>query len=237
MQSNNNVIIAENIGKTYVSKKIQYTALKDVSVTVQKGEFLAILGASGSGKTTLMNILGTLDRQTKGRLRIDGVDTETLNDNELCLIRNKKIGFIFQSYNLVNYLSALDNVLLPLMISNIDTPEKIEEAKQLLSELGLSEKYQKKPLELSGGEQQRVAIARALINSPSIILADEPTGNLDSKTADTVLDILMRMAKKNDITIVMVTHDPEIAKSADREIHMKDGVVYKELRSYNKKAK
>ncbi len=237
MQSNNDVIIAENIGKTYISKKIQYTALKDVSLTVQKGEFLAILGASGSGKTTLMNILGTLDRQTKGKLRIDGVDTETLNDNELCLIRNKKIGFIFQSYNLVNYLSALDNVLLPLMISNIDTPEKIEEAKQLLSELGLSGKFQKKPLELSGGEQQRVAIARALINSPSIILADEPTGNLDSKTADTVLDILMRMAKKSDITIVMVTHDPEIAKSADREIHMKDGVVYKELRSYNKKVK
>ncbi len=235
MQSNNNVIIAENIGKTYLSKKIQYTALKDVSVTVQKGEFLAILGASGSGKTTLMNILGTLDRQTKGKLRIDGVDTETLNDNELCLIRNKKIGFIFQSYNLVNYLSALDNVLLPLMISNMDTQEKIEEAKQLLSELGLSGKYQKKPLELSGGEQQRVAIARALINSPSIILADEPTGNLDSKTADTVLNILMRMAKKSNITIVMVTHDPEIAKSADREIHMKDGVVYKELRSYNKK--
>ncbi len=237
MQSHDNVIIAENIGKTYISKKIQYTALKDVSVTVQKGEFLAILGASGSGKTTLMNILGTLDRQTKGKLRIDGVDTETLSDNELCLIRNKKIGFIFQSYNLVNYLSALDNVLLPLMISNMGTQEKTEEAKQLLSELGLSGKFQKKPLELSGGEQQRVAIARALVNSPSIILADEPTGNLDSKTADTVLNILMRMAKKNNITIVMVTHDPEIAKSADREIHMKDGVVYKELRSYNKKEK
>lgn len=235
MSQSENVIIAEGIGKTYTSKKIQYTAIKDVSVYVKKGEFLAILGASGSGKTTLMNILGTLDRQTKGRLWIDGVETSTLNDNKLCLIRNKKIGFIFQSYNLVNYLSALDNVLLPLMISNADTSEKIEEAKQLLSELGLSGKFQKKPLELSGGEQQRVAIARALVNSPSIILADEPTGNLDSKTAETVLNILMKMAKKNNITIVMVTHDPEIAKSADREIHMKDGVIYKELRSYNKK--
>lgn len=224
-------IFSNNIKKTYTSKKIEYTALKGVTLKVKQGEFLAILGASGCGKTTLMNILGTLDRQTSGELLIDGVDTSTLNDNELCIIRNQKIGFIFQSYNLVNYLSALDNVLIPLMICNSDTPEKINDAKALLTKLGLEGKFQKKPLELSGGEQQRVAIARALINSPSIILADEPTGNLDSKTSNTVLEILTKMGKQNKITIVMVTHDPNIAKLADREIHMKDGLIIKESKS------
>jgi putative ABC transport system ATP-binding protein len=230
-------ILANNIKKTYTSKKIEYVALKGVTLNVKQGEFVAILGASGCGKTTLMNILGTLDRQTTGELFIDGVDTSTLDDNELCTIRNQKIGFIFQSYNLVNYLSALDNVLIPLMICNADTPEKMNDAKNLLTKLGLEGKFQKKPLELSGGEQQRVAIARALINSPSIILADEPTGNLDSKTSDTVLEILTNMAKQSKITIIMVTHDPDIAKLADREIHMKDGLIIKESKSSIKKSK
>ena len=227
----------EHIGKVYTSKKLNYVAIKDISMYVTRGEFLSILGPSGSGKTTLLNLLGTLDRPTKGKIFIDGIDTSSMSDNQLCVIRNQKLGFIFQSYNLINYLSAFDNVMLPLIISNKDDAEGEERVRHILTQFGLGEKLNKKPNELSGGEQQRVAIARAIINNPPILLADEPTGNLDSKTAETVLNTLIDIAKKNGITIVMVTHDPEIAKFSDREIHLKDGLVHHEIRSSHKSSK
>ena len=176
----------------YRSKEIEYTAVKGISLTVEKGEFVTILGASGSGKTTLLDLIGTLDSPTKGKVLIDGVDASSLSDRKLSLLRNEKIGFVFQSYNLVPYLNVLENVILPLMVYGKDNEQGIELAKKLLTEVGLGEKMRKKPNELSGGEQQRVAIVRALINKPPILLADEPTGNLDSKTSEDVLRLLAR---------------------------------------------
>jgi ABC-type antimicrobial peptide transport system, ATPase component len=195
-------------GKVYRSKEIEYTAVKGISLTVEKGEFVTILGASGSGKTTLLDLIGTLDSPTKGKVLIDGVDASSLSDRKLSLLRNEKIGFVFQSYNLVPYLNVLENVILPLMVYGKDNEQGMELAKKLLAEVGLGEKMRKKPNELSGGEQQRVAIVRALINKPPILLADEPTGNLDSKTSEDVLRLLARMSKEDNITVLMATHDP-----------------------------
>lgn len=229
-RNSDNVIIVDEVMKVYKTRKIEYTAIRNISLTVKTGEFVSVLGPSGSGKTTLMNLLGTLDRPTNGKIFIDGVDTSTLNERELAILRNRKIGFVFQSYNLVPYLTAFENVSLPLMVDGIDTSENLKRGKDLLSEVGLEGKMHKKPNELSGGEQQRVAIVRALINSPPIILADEPTGNLDSKTSDAVMSVLVRMAKENNVTIVMVTHEEDIAAYSDRSVYLKDGVVEREKR-------
>ncbi len=225
------VMRADSVQKVYFSKKVQYIALKDVSVSIKKGEFVTILGPSGSGKTTFMNLLGTLDRPTKGKVFIDGVDTSELDNNQLSILRNRKIGFIFQSYNLVPYLSALENVILPLMVEGRDTPDNLERARNILEEIGIGNEINKKPNEMSGGQQQRVAIARALINEPPIIIGDEPTGNLDSKTAELVMNLLIRLSKEKRITMVIATHDPEVAGLSQRSIYMKDGVIEKHVRN------
>ena len=220
----------DQVWKVYRSKEIEYTAVKGISLTIEKGEFVTILGASGSGKTTLLDLIGTLDSPTKGKVLIDGVDASSLSDRKLSLLRNEKIGFVFQSYNLVPYLNVLENVILPLMVYGKDNEQGMELAKKLLAEVGLGEKMRKKPNELSGGEQQRVAIVRALINKPPILLADEPTGNLDSKTSEDVLRLLARMSKEDNITVLMATHDPDLTKLSDRSIYIKDGQIEKEVR-------
>ena len=220
----------DHVWKVYRSKEIEYTAVKGISLTIEKGEFVTILGASGSGKTTLLDLIGTLDSPTKGKVLIDGVDASSLSDRKLSLLRNEKIGFVFQSYNLVPYLNVLENVILPLMVYGKDNEQGMELAKKLLAEVGLGEKMRKKPNELSGGEQQRVAIVRALINKPPILLADEPTGNLDSKTSEDVLRLLARMSKEDNITVLMATHDPDLTKLSDRSIYIKDGQIEKEVR-------
>ena len=220
----------DHVWKVYRSKEIEYTAVKGISLTVEKGEFVTILGASGSGKTTLLDLIGTLDSPTKGKVLIDGVDASSLSDRKLSLLRNEKIGFVFQSYNLVPYLNVLENVILPLMVYGKDNEQGMELAKKLLAEVGLGEKMRKKPNELSGGEQQRVAIVRALINKPPILLADEPTGNLDSKTSEDVLRLLARMSKEDNITVLMATHDPDLTKLSDRSIYIKDGQIEKDVR-------
>ena len=220
----------DQVWKVYRSKEIEYTAVKGISLTVEKGEFVTILGASGSGKTTLLDLIGTLDSPTKGKVLIDGVDASLLSDRKLSLLRNEKIGFVFQSYNLVPYLNVLENVILPLMVYGKDNEQGMELAKKPLAEVGLGEKMRKKPNELSGGEQQRVAIVRALINKPPILLADEPTGNLDSKTSEDVLRLLARMSKEDNITVLMATHDPDLTKLSDRSIYIKDGQIEKDVR-------
>ncbi|MEM3215755.1 MAG: ABC transporter ATP-binding protein, partial [Candidatus Micrarchaeaceae archaeon] len=205
-------------------------AIRDISLAVRSGEFVAVLGPSGSGKTTLLDIIGTLDRPTKGRVLIDGTEVSRLNDRQLSEIRNRKIGFVFQSYNLVPYLNVLDNVMLPLMLYGADDEQHKELAAQRLNEVGLGGKFEKKPRELSGGEQQRVAIVRAIINNPPLLLADEPTGNLDSATSKEVMNLLMRIGKENNTTILMATHDPDLAKLADRRVYIRDGLVEKEVK-------
>ena len=224
------MVQVDHVWKVYRSKEIEYTAVKGISLTVEKGEFVTILGASGSGKTTLLDLIGTLDSPTKGKVLIDGVDASSLSDRKLSLLRNEKIGFVFQSYNLVPYLNVLENVILPLMVYGKDNEQGMELAKKLLAEVGLGEKMRKKPNELSGGEQQRVAIVRALINKPPILLADEPTGNLDSKTSEDVLRLLARMSKEDNITVLMATHDPDLTKLSDRSIYIKDGQIEKDVR-------
>ena len=221
------LIRVEHLKKVYKSKNIEYVAITDISLSVKKGEFITVLGPSGSGKTTLMNLIGALDKPTGGKIFIEGVDISTLDDNELAKIRNDKIGFIFQSYNLVPYLTALENVMLPLVVENKRDQQHMEMGKQMLTLVGLGAKFEKRPNELSGGEQQRVAIVRSLMNDPAIILADEPTGNLDSKTSQKVLSLLVALCKKKGITIMIVTHDPNIAKLSERSIFIKDGLIEK----------
>ncbi len=233
----NAIIRVEHVKKIYKSKDLEYEAIRDISMHVNKGEFVTIIGPSGSGKTTLLDLIGTLDTPTNGRIFIDGIDTSKFGDDGLSQLRNRKIGFIFQSYNLVPYLSALQNATLPLMVDGLDNSDTIERAKFLLSEMGLGQKLEKKPTELSGGEQQRVAIARALVNNPPIILADEPTGNLDSKSAEIVLNMLKRLGKNNGVTIVLVTHDPHVASLSERSIYLKDGLVEKDTKTRKTKVR
>jgi putative ABC transport system ATP-binding protein len=217
------MIELHDIGKTYESVDISVEVLKGISLTVTEGEFLAIMGPSGSGKSTLLNLLGCLDRPTGGTYLLDGVDVTTKTDNELAGIRNRKIGFVFQNFNLLPRLSAWKNVELPLVYSGIDPQERSERAHELLEKVGLAPRAEHSPNKLSGGEQQRVAIARALVNRPTIVLADEPTGNLDSRAGKEIMDILTALNREK-VTVIMVTHERDIADYAGRTITIRDGI-------------
>ena len=218
------IITVDNVNKTYKNGSLELQVLKNISFKVDKGEFLAIMGSSGSGKSTMMNILGCLDNQYEGRYILDGIDISKSTENELSEIRNKKIGFIFQSFNLLPRLTALENVELPLVYSSIPKEKRHKRANELLEMVGLKDRTHHRPNELSGGQRQRVAIARALVNNPSIILADEPTGNLDSKSEGEIIEILQKLNKMGK-TIVIVTHEPSIGKIAERKIVFKDGEI------------
>ncbi|ALQ37521.1 ABC transporter ATP-binding protein [Fusobacterium hwasookii] len=218
------IITVDNINKTYKNGSLELQVLKNISFKVDKGEFLAIMGSSGSGKSTMMNILGCLDNQYEGKYILDEIDISKSSENELSEIRNKKIGFIFQSFNLLPRLTALENVELPLVYSSVPKEERHKRANELLEMVGLKDRTHHRPNELSGGQRQRVAIARALVNNPSIILADEPTGNLDSKSEAEIIEILQKLNKMGK-TIVIVTHEPNIGEIAQRKIVFKDGEI------------
>ncbi|MEM4267090.1 MAG: ABC transporter ATP-binding protein [Candidatus Nanoarchaeia archaeon] len=222
------VIQTKNVVKCYGEEHCITTVLRGVSIKIESGSFVSIMGPSGSGKTTLLDIMGCLLKPTSGEVFIDGVRTADLTDNELAEIRREKIGFIFQQYNLIHSATAIENVEVPLRIAGKSKWEARDRAKMLLEMVGLKERLEHKPSELSGGEQQRVAIARALANNPKIILGDEPTGNLDTKTGEVILNILKELNKKQGYTIVVVTHDPRIAKHADKIIRLLDGMVLRE---------
>jgi putative ABC transport system ATP-binding protein len=225
------VILLESVSKIYQSGDVEVAAVRDVSLEVQPGEFIAIMGASGSGKSTMMNMLGCLDRPTRGRYLLDGVDVSGLGRDELADIRNQKIGFIFQGFNLLSRTSALENVELPMMYGRrqIAGKELRERALKALDLVGLSKRYDHTPNQLSGGQQQRVAIARALVNQPAMLLADEPTGNLDSRTSIEIMDAFQSLNDQG-ITIAMVTHEPDIARYTKRNVVMRDGVIVSDIR-------
>ena len=223
----NEVILTKDLSKTYGHGRVRVTALKKTNISINKGEYIAIIGPSGSGKSTFMNLLGCLDSPTTGKLYIDGIDVSTLNDNELAKIRRRKIGFIFQKYNLIPTLNALENSTLSMSFNNVGSNDRTKRAKELLEMVGLSHRLNHKPSEMSGGEQQRVAIARALANKPSIILADEPTGNVDTKSGNKIMSILEEINSQGE-TIIIVTHDPNVAKRARRVLRIQDGVVSEE---------
>lgn len=221
---------ALDLWKVYRVGPIEYVALRGVTLTIPRGEFTAVVGPSGSGKTTFLNLLGALDRPTRGEVLLDGVPLSRLKDNELAALRNRKVGFVFQSFNLVPYLTASENVQLPMLAANIPPGRRREKADALLAQLGLGDKLDKKPNQLSGGEQQRVAIARALVNDPTLILADEPTGNIDSVSAHAVTSLLRDITKQRGVTTVMVTHNMEITKYCDRVVYLRDGAIEREVR-------
>lgn len=216
-----------DLKKIYFSDGVPTPALNGVNLRISEGEFVAVVGPSGSGKSTLLNVIGALDKPTSGKVLIDGVDLLKLSDDELAELRNKKIGFVFQSYNLLPRITVLRNVELPLIVRGIPPEERRRKAVQVLEEVGLKHKALSKPTQLSGGEQQRVAIARALVGDPKLILADEPTGNLDSKTARTIAELFRKLNSKGK-TIIVVTHDMEIASHAKRVIYLRDGMIEKE---------
>jgi putative ABC transport system ATP-binding protein len=219
------VIIVEHLTKVYDLGEVRVEALRGVDVRVARGEFVAIMGASGSGKSTFLNIVGCLDRPSTGRYLLDGVDVSQMSSDQLAEVRNKKIGFIFQSFNLLARTSAVDNVELPLLYSGTDSRDRRARALAALKATGLEGRAEHQPSQLSGGQQQRVAIARALVNQPSIILADEPTGNLDSQTSSEIMGIMQTLNDQQGITIMLVTHEPDIAQYAKRIILFKDGLV------------
>jgi putative ABC transport system ATP-binding protein len=223
------VMKVENLTKVFESAAGTVAALRTVDLSIEQGEFVAIVGPSGSGKSTLLNIIGALDRPSSGRVLIRGVDIFSLNDSEIATMRNYLIGFIFQSYNLISRTTVIKNVELPTIISGMGAAERRRRAIKMLEVLGIADKADFKPSSLSGGQQQRVAIARALMNDPAIILADEPTGNLDTKTGQEVFDLLRMLSSKFRRTVVMVTHNPELAQATDRAIYIRDGMVEKEV--------
>jgi putative ABC transport system ATP-binding protein len=219
------VILVEQLKKTYDLGEVQVEALRGVDVRINPGEFVAIMGASGSGKSTFLNILGCLDRSSAGRYLLDGVDVSRMPSDQLAEVRNKKIGFVFQSFNLLSRTSALENVELPLLYNGTDSRDRRARALAALQATGLAERAEHHPSQLSGGQQQRVAIARALVNEPAIILADEPTGNLDSQTSVEIMGILQTLNTQRSMTIILVTHESDIAQYAQRVIVFKDGLV------------
>ena len=222
VKSDRILIEVENLSKTYQLGGEKVKALKGVSFRIRKGGFVAIMGQSGSGKSTLMNVLGCLDLPSSGTYRLGNIDVSTLNSDQLAEVRNRRIGFVFQSFNLLARSSALENTELPLLYSGTPNPEV--KAREALSKVGLDARARHKPNELSGGERQRVAIARAIVNSPAIILADEPTGNLDSKTGEEIMSIFSRLNQEG-VTLILVTHEPHVAEYARRVIHMRDGLI------------
>ena len=221
------IIKLDNVWKTYEMGEVKVNALQGVNLEIKKGEFVAIMGPSGSGKSTAVNMVGSLDIPTKGKVYLEGHDISKLSESKLAQLRGRKIGFIFQQFNLINTLTALENVALPMVFQDIPREERIKKATRILEKIGLGDRMGHRPTELSGGQQQRVAIARALANEPDVILADEPTGNLDSTTGETVMGFLEELNKKDGKTIVMVTHDLNIAHHAHRIEFLKDGVIVK----------
>ncbi len=223
------IISLHDVWKVYDMGAVEVNALRGLNLEVKKGEFLAVQGPSGSGKSTAMNMIGCLDTPTKGKVVLDGRNIAELSESSLAQIRGKKIGFVFQQFNLLNTLSALENVALPMVFQDIPKEKRLKRAEALIESVGLGDRAHHKPNELSGGEQQRVAIARALSNNPEVILADEPTGNLDSKTGILVIKFLKRLNKEENRTVVLVTHDSKLAKQAERTAFLKDGVIVKHL--------
>jgi ABC-type lipoprotein export system ATPase subunit len=221
------LILLKDIYKNYKLGQVDLPVLKGVSITIERGEFVALMGASGSGKTTLMNILGCLDRPTSGLYSLDGEAVENLSADERAVVRSRKIGFVFQSFNLLARTSALKNVMMPLSYSVVEIPsaEAHQRAARLLDLVGLGDRMDHHPSQLSGGQQQRVAIARALINNPALLLADEPTGALDSRTSAEILDLFRRLNAEEEISIIIVTHDADVASHAKRVIRMRDGLI------------
>ncbi|MBF1741911.1 MAG: ABC transporter ATP-binding protein [Veillonella dispar] len=229
---NQAVIDIQGITKTYVNGKLSVPVLHGIDLQVNKGEFVSIMGPSGSGKSTFMNILGCLDRPTTGSYRLNGDEVATLSDDELAFVRNKQIGFVFQSFNLLTKLTALENVALPMIYAGMDKKSRNERAAVLLSSVGLGDRMDHLPSELSGGQRQRVAIARALANNPAIIMADEPTGNLDSKSTIDVMNIFRGLYEEGR-TIILVTHEPEIATYASRNVVLRDGLIVEDSQNLN----
>jgi putative ABC transport system ATP-binding protein len=222
-------LTVENLSKVYASAMGKVVSLRKVSFTVNKGEFVSVVGPSGSGKSTLLNMIGALDRPTSGKVFINGIDIFSLNDSQIATVRNDTLGFIFQSYNLINRTTVQRNVEIPSIIARMSSKERANRSARLLGILGIATKAKFKPASLSGGQQQRVAIARSLMNNPTIILADEPTGNLDTKTGNEVFDLLRLLSSKYRRTIIMVTHNADLAKKTDRSIYIRDGQIEKEI--------
>jgi putative ABC transport system ATP-binding protein len=219
------VISLDHIHKTYTMGDVEVHALRGISLEIKQGEFVAIMGASGSGKSTTMNIIGCLDRPTKGHYFLDGEDLSQLSKDQRADIRNRKLGFVFQGFNLLSRTSALENVELPMLYAGVETSERHRRSMEALAAVGLAGREKNHPNQLSGGQQQRVAIARSLVNDPALILADEPTGNLDSRTSIEVMEIFQRLNRERGMTLILVTHEPDIAEYADRVVTFKDGKI------------
>lgn len=227
-----NIISVRDLRKIYIMGTTQVNALQSVTLDIRRNEYVALMGPSGSGKSTLMNLLGCLDTPTSGEYWLNGSNVSTMTDNELAEVRNKEIGFVFQTFNLLPRLSALENVALPLVYAGFNKSRRIERAEEVLNAVGLGDRMEHKPNELSGGQRQRVAIARALVNNPSIILADEPTGNLDSKTSIEIMEIFEQIHALGN-TIILVTHEPDISEHAHRIVRLKDGLIETDIINKN----